>query len=709
MSGPSDAQKTVEAFRGRMNTLDDRLASSMMRSYAPVYKQLTKEMEDLVRKGSARNLKPWEIMRSKRLKDIERQFLSRMDEFAIAGGDLITNGQRTAVGLARRGAGETVASALPNGVTMDNLANIGLEWNRLPDDAFSNFVGMAADGKPVGRLLKPLGAEAAQEVRGAIGTGIAMGKGPRATARLIETAAGMPLTRALLITRTETNRAFREATRLEYASSPMVKGYRRMAAKQDRTCMACIALDGEFYELNEPLNEHPNGRCALVPEVLDYEDLGLDVERQAPPENARDWLGRQDERVQRKILGDTRLKAWKQGEIQLNQLATVRTSKVWGDAAGIRPIKDLGLGKGGPGGVAPPPAPPKPPPRRRRPRKAAPEVIIPEPPPLPDELIDPKTGEKIRGTRTTPPEPRLPRAWEGDPEDFFDVVPDSLGRLPLDPRYRGNIPVFMRGGIAEQEAWARAVTTKALPQEPFSSGTYAYQGGNTVHINPVSASIGPYQPGTARGFTRKILADNEMAVTDVQDAGKALARLGPEIEQMKKDLAEHIRLNPKGRIPETIRGVPTGHTLSVREYKGYLKNLEDAIVAHETTLATKAAQRFHPTLGEEGIKEIVTHEIGHYAHRRWSFYESRGVNLLYPGSQRTAAQQAAREHAANISEYALKNEMEHFAEAFNEHIWLGGARNSKEVTAFIEDVMKANTDFAGVDSFNLHQMAGKKK
>ena len=342
MSGPSDAQKTVEAFRGRMNTLDDRLASSMMRSYAPVYKQLTKEMEDLVRKGAARNLKPWEIMRSKRLKDIERQFLSRMDEFAIAGGDLITNGQRTAVGLARSGAGETVASALPNGVTMDNLANIGLEWNRLPDDAFSNFIGMAADGKPVGRLLKPLGPAAAKEVRGAIGTGIAMGKGPRATARLIETAAGMPLTRALLITRTETNRAFREASRLEYASSPVVKGYRRMAAKTERTCMACIALDGTLYDLNEPLNEHPNGRCTMVPEVLDYADLGLDVPRfQGPPEDARFWFANQDEKLQRKILGPERLRAYKAGELDLSQLYQVKSNPVWGDTAGINPIKNI--------------------------------------------------------------------------------------------------------------------------------------------------------------------------------------------------------------------------------------------------------------------------------------------------------------------------------------------------------------------------------
>jgi hypothetical protein len=519
--------------------------------------------------------------------------------------------------------------------------------------------------------------------------------------------------------------------------------------------MACIALDGTLYELNEPLNEHPNGRCTMVPEVLDYADLGLDVPRQAPPEDARDWLGRQNERVQRKILGDTRLKAWKQGEIQLNQLATVRTSKVWGDAAVIRPVKDLGLGKGGPGGVAPPKSPPRPR-RPRRPRKAAPEVTVPEPLPLPDELIDPKTGEKIRGTRTTPPEPRLPRGWEGDPEDFFDIAPDDINQssfLRRDPRYRGNVPVQMNGYVREQEAWARAVggvieadyqglsiraaqqvnkglestivrnrwrpldkiTTKALPEEPFSSGTYAYQGGNSVHINPLSARLSDriagevrIRNGTANGWTRRILADNEMAVREVQTAGKAIARLGPEIEEMKLTLARHIELKTKGGIPETVRGIPTGRKLSVKEYKTNLKNLEDAITTHETTLATKAAQRFHPTLGEEGLKEIVTHEIGHYAHRRWSFYESRGVNLLYPGNQ-TAIQKAAREHAANISEYALKNELEHFAEAFNEHVWLGGARNSKEVTAFIEDVMKANTDFAGIDSFNLHQLAGKKK
>jgi len=712
MSGPSEAQKTVEEFSKQMENLDARQASSMMRSYAPVYNQLTREMEELVRKSVERDLKPWEVMRSRRLKDIERQFLSRMDEFATAGGGLITDGQRAAVGLARRGARQTVASALPNGVTMDNLANIGLEWNRLPDDAFTNFVGIAADGKPVGRLLEPLGVEAAQEVRGAINTGIGMGKGVRGTAKLIETAAGMPLTRALLITRTETNRAFREATRLEYASnSRVVKGYRRMAAKSGRTCMACIALDGERYGLNEPLNEHPNGRCSMVPDVLDYADLGLDVERQESPEDAREWLGRQDEIVQRKILGNTRLQAWQAGEIQLNQLATVKTSKVWGDAAVIRPIKDLGLGKRGPGGVAPP----KPSPRRRP--GTGPEAAVPEPPPLPDDLIDPKTGVKVRGTRTAPPEPTLPPGWVDDADDFLDLSSD-IGR--------GTVKQQINEQVREQEAWARAVggaieanyqglsiraaeqvnkavevtivrnrwrpldiiTTERLPGRGGSFGrAYAYQSGNGVHINAASASrarIGA-EKGSVRAWDRGNLADNAHVKQRAEEGGTRLADLEAKLT-VKRGIYNDWK---KKKAPKDLIYDPEleGRMVPGTDYKRWIERYEKSVKKAKTSLAKAASERFHSTTGQEFLKEVITHEIGHYAHRRWGFTERRSLDLFRYGKKGKA-------EARQLSEYAMKNDVEHFAEAFTEHIWLGGARNSPEVTSFIEDVMKANTTYA---------------
>ena len=342
MPGPSGAQEAVEEFQKLLAAQDARASAQVIRAYAPVYRQLQKDTRELVR--LAKDLGLSEAQVAKRMKDLERQFLSNAARFANAAGDTITNSQRVAVGLAQRGAEQTVASGLPPGIRMENLERVGLGWNRLPQEAFANFVGIAADGKPLGNLLAPLGPEAAEGIKDAIGTGIATGKGPRQTAELVRVVAGMPLSRALLITRTETNRAFREATRLQYANnSQVVKGYRRLAAQSDRTCIACIALDGTLYALDEPLNEHPNGRCALVPDTITYQDLGLDVEMPPQPENARDWLGRQSESFQRDMLGDARFEAIQRGDLRLDQLATTRSNRVWGEAAVVRPLKDLGL------------------------------------------------------------------------------------------------------------------------------------------------------------------------------------------------------------------------------------------------------------------------------------------------------------------------------------------------------------------------------
>ena len=368
-----EAQDAVETFKRLLDAQDRAASAQVVRAYAPVYQQLAKDTEALVRVAQTRGLKPWQVMRMERLKALEGQFVSSASRFAEQAGESITRAQRTAVGLARRGTERTVAAALPQGISMDNLARLGLGWNRLPEEAFTNFVGIAADGKPVGNLLAPLGREAAGGVKDAIGTGIALGKGPRQTAQLVRVAAGMPLSRALTITRTETNRAYREATRLQYANnSQVVKGYRRHAAKDDRTCMACIALDGELYELNEPLNEHPNGRCALVPEVLDYADLGLDMPRTPQPGNARDWLANQSDDVQRRVLGAGRFDAFKAGEIELDQLATIKRSRVWGDAVAVKPIADITTKTSGSLStfiaIKQIMAPPKPKPRKLRPQ-----------------------------------------------------------------------------------------------------------------------------------------------------------------------------------------------------------------------------------------------------------------------------------------------------------------------------------------------------
>ncbi len=350
MGSPSEAQKATEQFRNLLDREATAQSREMVRNYAPVYQRLQKDTNDLVRIAQSRGLKPWQVMRMDRMKDLESQYLRNVDRWAKASGETITQAQRNAVGLSRRSAKAVVTAGLPDGVNMNNLARLGIGWNELPEDAFANFVGISQDGAPVGRLLAGLGPDSAPKIRGAIGTGIALGKGPRQTAQLVRKEAGLPLSKALLITRTETTRAFREATRLQYGSnSQVVKGYKRLAARSDRTCPACIALDGERYELDEPLNEHPNGRCSMVPDVLDYADLGLDIPRVPEPPNARDWLAQQPELVQRNILGDTRFRAYEAGELDLGDLVEIKTSPVWGDSAVVANIDKIMVGKTGPG------------------------------------------------------------------------------------------------------------------------------------------------------------------------------------------------------------------------------------------------------------------------------------------------------------------------------------------------------------------------
>ena len=420
MPGPSGAQQAVEGFRQRVMDLETRATMDVINAYRPVYTRLQRETRALMVIAQDRGLKPWQVMRMERFRDLERQYLRNVNRFADTVGDLLPAHQRAAVGLARDATRQVVTQGLPDGVTMANLTNIGLGWNELPDDAFQNFIGIAGDGAPLGDLLRESVVGDIPRVKEAIGEGIALGKGPHETAQMVRVAGGMSLSRALVITRTETNRAYREATRLQYANnSQVVKGYRRNCSQDERTCLACIALDGELYPLDEPLHQPPNGRCALVPEVLDYKDLGLDMPDTPRPKNAREWLSEQPTDFQRQMLGDARFDAWKSGEIQLNHLATIRRNPVWGDAAVVRPLRDIKTASGTP----------------VRQVGAPPSALRRRPPVPPDgDLVDPQTGLPVRGTRTTPPEiddmdalgqafgSDTPLAYEvvGRPDDFMD-------------------------------------------------------------------------------------------------------------------------------------------------------------------------------------------------------------------------------------------------------------------------------------------------
>ena len=345
MPGPADAQIAVEALAKSMEALDTSLASRLIQEYGAIHEQLQKDLSRLlVKMKQPGGLKPSQAMRLSQLRTLERQFASRVERFARVAGEAITEAKRAAVGLSVEGSRQVASAGLPRGVTMETLARLEIGWARLPEEAFQAFIGISGEGQPVGMLLAPLGEQAAEGVKASIRSGIATGRGPREIARNVRKVSGMPLSKALTISRTEVNRSYRESTRLNYsANSHLVKGYRRLATKDSRTCLACIALDGTLYENNEPLDAHPNCRCAMVPETLTYKDLGLDVPEDERPPNASSWFDEQDEATQRKMMGGKAYEAYKDGRITLKDMVTTSTSSVWGKSSTVKSVKALGL------------------------------------------------------------------------------------------------------------------------------------------------------------------------------------------------------------------------------------------------------------------------------------------------------------------------------------------------------------------------------
>ena len=338
-----EAVASVRKFRAAVLGREQQAAAEMVRRYIPIHRGIQSEITLLLAEVAEKDLTFAQTQRLKRYRALIAQVERDVAKFAVDAGDLITQAQRDAVGIAEAGVRSTVDARLPVGISTDTLAAAGVEWNTLPAGAVEAFAGISGDGAPLGRLLAPLGQETAQGVTEGISQGIARGFSPRKTAALITDKTGLGLTRSLLISRTETLRAYRESTRAIYESNKaVVKGWRRVAAHDGRTCFGCLALDGTLYRTNEPIDAHPGCRCAMVPETITYADLGLNVpEDNRKRELGTEWFERQPEGQQRQMMGRKTFEAWKGGKFKLEDMAKVTSDPVWGKSAVQKPLQEL--------------------------------------------------------------------------------------------------------------------------------------------------------------------------------------------------------------------------------------------------------------------------------------------------------------------------------------------------------------------------------
>jgi hypothetical protein len=208
---------------------------------------------------------------------------------------------------------------------------------RLPYDSLETLIGRLKSDVFYSHMLKTIDFDALTKLDEALAGGLALGEPLRQIARRASEGAGIALSRAMTITRTEIIEARRLAAHAQFLeSAEVLNGWKRMANKKS-ACLACLFLDGTIYPTKQSLDDHPNGQCTAVPLVKGVPEPMWQTGKEY-------FLGLSPEQQQER-MGMGRFEAWQDGQFELKDLVTWRRNKDWGDIPEVTPLWKLTGGK----------------------------------------------------------------------------------------------------------------------------------------------------------------------------------------------------------------------------------------------------------------------------------------------------------------------------------------------------------------------------
>jgi len=222
-------------------------------------------------------------------------------------------------------------------------SGIWARYDRLPVEAIEKQVGVAADGRPVGNLLRDRlsfdprrdnnSTDVWQRLVNNLIAGTALGENPRKVAWKMKDDLAGGLNKAMVIARTEGLRPYRHVSRDQYEYSGVVIGQKRLCTHDGRVCAACLADDGARYTLHEVISDHPQGRCTSVPLVKGLPETTWTA--------GEEWFSQQPASVQTQILGQDKLQAYQEGRFRFKDLVKRTDDPTWGKGLVPRSLADL--------------------------------------------------------------------------------------------------------------------------------------------------------------------------------------------------------------------------------------------------------------------------------------------------------------------------------------------------------------------------------
>lgn len=333
----------AERFRAQLLRMEREQAMRYVRAYGQIVRGLQGQIAGLAQEIAALETAPTagQVLRMERWLALERQMI---DEVARFGAFVDTDLQglveeRIALGLQQ--AEQLTLAGMPEPVA----AALRVTWNRLPVEAVQALMGWLAPGSPLREsLVSQLGPAVADQVGQALLRGLALGWNPRKVASAMNKELGQGLTWSLRTARTAQLYAYREASRAAFAANgQLVEGWTWHCARDERSCMSCIVQHGSFHTWDEILNDHHNGRCAMIPVTKTWAELGFEGIPDTNPviEPGREWFDRLSDAQQQKYMGGATWRAWRAGKVQWEDLSREHPDQVYGMMRTMPSLKEL--------------------------------------------------------------------------------------------------------------------------------------------------------------------------------------------------------------------------------------------------------------------------------------------------------------------------------------------------------------------------------
>lgn len=326
----------ADQFRAEMLRDEQSATDQITDAYSDIWNAINERLSKLLKqiqkeKDAGRPVPLWWLYQNERLESLKRQAEGALREFVGKASETVRKAQSTAVTAALQHTPVLFEAALG-----EIPAGVSVNFNRLPRQAVESLVGFLSDGTPLHEHLGQIVGAGREAVERGLIQGVALGQNPRKIAAGIKETFDGGYAQALTVSRTETLRAYRQATLRSYEENgELVEEWVWLAnlGSWQRTCAACIAMNGKVMPTNVIQGTHVNCRCTIIsrPKPLS-EILGDPSIPDSRPriEDGEAWLKRQPVATQEWILGEQRLAAWKNGEVKLGDFVAYHDHPRWG-------------------------------------------------------------------------------------------------------------------------------------------------------------------------------------------------------------------------------------------------------------------------------------------------------------------------------------------------------------------------------------------